>query len=54
MDRAIRVLKKKLAEEGFFKEIQERRFFEKPSDRKRRKKRSAIARNLRALRERQD
>ena len=54
MDRAIRLLKRKLTDEGFFKEIQERRFYEKPSDRKRREKRSAIARNRRALRERQE
>ena len=54
MDRAIRLLKRKLTEEGVFKEIQERRFYEKPSDRKRRLKRSAVARVRKADRERQD
>ena len=50
MDRALRVLKRKLIEEGVFKELQERRFYEKPSERKRRKKRAAIARNKREMR----
>ena len=54
MDRAIRVLKRKLTEEGVFKELQERRFYEKPSDRKRRLKRAAIARNRRRLQEAED
>jgi small subunit ribosomal protein S21 len=47
MDRALRVLKRKLIEEGVFKELQERRFYEKPSDRKRRKRRAAEARQRR-------
>lgn len=54
VDRAIRLLKRKLVDEGFFKEIQERRFYEKPSDRKRREKRSAISRNRRRIRESQE
>jgi small subunit ribosomal protein S21 len=54
LDRAIRTLKRKLAEENVFKELQEKRFFEKPSDRKRRLKRSAIARQRRADRDQQD
>lgn len=41
VNRALKVLKRKLAAEGFFKEIQKRRFYEKPSDRKRRVKRAA-------------
>jgi small subunit ribosomal protein S21 len=49
VDRALRVLKKKLADEGFFKELQSRRFYEKPSEKRRRKKRQAIARNRRQL-----
>lgn len=44
VDRALQVLKRKLVEEGVFKELQQRRFYEKPSDRKRRLKRSAVAR----------
>lgn len=49
VDRALRALKRKLVEDGLFKEIQERRFYEKPSERKRRKKRAAIARHKREL-----
>lgn len=46
--RALKVLKKKLIDEGFFRELQERRCYEKPSEKKRRKKRAAIARQRRA------
>lgn len=44
VDRAIKVLKRKIAEEGIFKDLQKHRYYEKPSDRKRREKRAAIAR----------
>lgn len=47
VDRAIQVLKRKLIDEGVFKELQKRRAYEKPSDRKRREKRAAIARERR-------
>jgi ribosomal protein S21 len=33
VERAMQVLKRKLVDEGVFKELQERRFYEKPSDR---------------------
>ena len=36
VDRAMQILKRKLIDEGVFKELQERRFYEKPSDKKRR------------------
>jgi small subunit ribosomal protein S21 len=49
MDRALRVLKRKLIDEGVFRELQERRFYEKPSERRRRKKRAAIARQRREM-----
>jgi small subunit ribosomal protein S21 len=49
VDRALRVLKRKLIDEGVFKELQERRFYEKPSDKRRRLKRAAIARQRREL-----
>lgn len=49
MDRALKILKRKLIDEGVFKELQERRFYEKPSDRKRREKRAAIARHRREM-----
>ena len=49
MDRALRVLKRKLIDEGVFRELQERRFYEKPSDKRRRQKRAAIARQRRDM-----
>lgn len=49
MDRALRVLKRKLIDEGVFRELQERRFYEKPSERRRRKKRAAVARQRRDM-----
>lgn len=54
VDRAIRILKRKMADEGIFKALQEKRFYEKPSDRKRRLKRAAVARHRRAERDRRD
>ena len=34
---ALRTLKRKLVREGFFKEIRDRRYYEKPSQKKKRK-----------------
>ena len=48
----MQVLKRKLIGEGVFKELQERRCYEKPSDKKRRLKRAAVARERRRERER--
>ncbi len=47
VDKAIRVLKKKLDEDGIFAELRERRFYEKPGEKRRRMKRAAIARQQR-------
>lgn len=47
IDRALKILKRKMADEGIFRELQERKFYEKPSDRKRRLKRAAVARHRR-------
>lgn len=47
VDRAIQVLKRKLIDEGVFKELQKRRHYEKPSERKRREHRAAVARERR-------
>jgi small subunit ribosomal protein S21 len=47
----MQILKRKLIDEGVFKELQERRCFEKPSDKKRRLKRAAIVRERRRERE---
>ena len=54
VDRAIRVLKRKLTDEGVFRELQERRVYEKPSDKKRRLKRAAVARQRKSDRARQE
>jgi len=37
LERAMRVLKRKLIREGIFKELKSRRFYEKPSERRKRK-----------------
>lgn len=52
VDRALKVLKRKLTEEGVFKDMQKHRFYEKPSDKRRREKRAAIARARREEAER--
>lgn len=50
VDKAIKVLKRKLQEEGVFREMRKREFYEKPSERKRRKKNEAIRRHRKELR----
>jgi small subunit ribosomal protein S21 len=52
VDRAMQVLKRKLVDEGVFKELQKRRCYEKPSEKKRRLKRAAVVRERRRERER--
>ncbi len=37
LEKAMRVLKRKLIREGVFKELKARRFYEKPSEKKKRK-----------------
>jgi small subunit ribosomal protein S21 len=44
IDQALRVLKKKMQREGVFREMRQRRSYEKPSDRKTREKSEAIRR----------
>lgn len=41
LEKAMKIMKKKLLREGVFKELKRRRYFEKPSDRKRRKRKEA-------------
>lgn len=53
INRALQVLKRKLIDEGVFREIQERRYYEKPSAKKRRLKRAAVARERRRERDRE-
>ena len=44
VDQALRVLKKKMQREGIFREMKQRRSYEKPSERKNREKSEAIRR----------
>ncbi|MBF0188424.1 MAG: 30S ribosomal protein S21 [Magnetococcales bacterium] len=50
VDQAIRVLKKKMNREGMFREMKKRKFFEKPSERRRRKRAEAVRRLRKKLR----
>ncbi len=50
IERAIRDLKKKLLKEGFFSEIKERRFYDKPSIAKKKKQEKAAKRRLKKMR----
>lgn len=50
LERAMRVLKKKLAAEGVFKEMKIRAFYEKPSVRRKRKRQEAERKRRKALR----
>ena len=43
LEKAMRVLKKKVQKEGIVKELKMRQYFEKPSEKKRRKKKENIA-----------
>jgi small subunit ribosomal protein S21 len=50
VDQALRVLKKKMQREGVFREMKQRRSYEKPSERKAREKSEAIRRARKAAR----
>ncbi len=50
IDQALRVLKKKMQREGIFRELRERRAYEKPSERRGREKAEAIRRSRKAAR----
>ncbi|MBF0124198.1 MAG: 30S ribosomal protein S21 [Magnetococcales bacterium] len=50
VDQAIRVLKKKMNREGMFREMKKRKFFEKPSEKRRRKRAEAVRRLRKKLR----
>lgn len=50
VDQALRVLKKKMQREGVFREMKQRKAYEKPSERKVREKSEAIRRNRKAAR----
>lgn len=50
VDQALRVLKKRLQREGVFREMKLRKYFEKPSEARVRRKAEAIRRNRKAAR----
>jgi len=49
IEKAIRDLKKKLSQEGFFSEIKERRFYDKPSVRRKKKRAKAAKRRRKTM-----
>ena len=49
VEKALKVVKKKLAGEGLIRELKRRRFYEKPSMRKKKKEREANRRRLKWL-----
>ena len=50
VDQALRALKKKMQREGVFREMKQRRYYEKPSERSTREKAEAIRRARKAAR----
>lgn len=44
VEQALRILKRKLQREGLFREIKQRRFYEKPSEKRVRKAQEAVRR----------
>jgi small subunit ribosomal protein S21 len=54
IEKALKVLKNKLSKNGFFKELKVRRFYEKPSVKRKRKSRDAQRRLNKRMRQRID
>lgn len=54
VDQALRVLKKKLQREGVYREMKQRRFYEKPSEKKAREMAAAIRRARKVDRKRKE
>lgn len=50
VEKAIKVLKRKLQQEGLFREMKQRKFYEKPSVKKKRKEKEAQRRLRKKLR----
>jgi small subunit ribosomal protein S21 len=50
VEQAMRVLKKKMQREGIFREMRDRKHYEKPSERKAREKAEAVRRSRKAAR----
>lgn len=54
IDQALRALKKKMQREGLYREMRMRRFYEKPSERRRREKAEAIRRYRKLLKKKME
>ena len=52
VDQALKALKKKMQREGVFREMKQRRSYEKPSERKARERAEAVRRHRKLLRKR--
>ena len=52
VDQALKVLKKKMQREGLFREMRQHKFYEKPSEKRTRKKAEAIRRARKLARKR--
>ena len=50
VEKALRALKRQLQKDGLFKEIRSRRYYEKPSERLKRKQRDAKKKRMKTLR----
>ena len=49
LNKAMKVMKRKLQQEGVFRELKRRRFAEKPSDKRKRKHKEALRRKSKRL-----
>lgn len=54
VEQALRALKKKLQREGLFREMKQRRHFEKPSLRRKREKQEMIRRHRKTMRKKME
>lgn len=50
IEKALKDLKRKLQREGLFKELKKRSFYEKPSEKEKRKQREAQRKRMKAMR----
>ncbi|OGW28378.1 MAG: 30S ribosomal protein S21 [Nitrospirae bacterium GWC2_42_7] len=50
IEKALKTFKRQLQKEGLFSEIKKRSFYEKPSDKKKRKQREALKKKIKATR----
>jgi small subunit ribosomal protein S21 len=50
IEKALKVLKRQIQKEGLLKELKKRTFYEKPSEKEKRKQREAMRKRLKAMR----